>query len=157
MQIRHLNVQDCESILPVMNEWWGGREMTHLLPRFLFDNFQETSFVVENEGRITGFLIGFYSQTHQDEAYIHLVGINPGDRRQGLASRLYEQFFNEVKKKGVKTVRCITSPGNKQSISYHQGIGFSIEPGDKLTDGIDVHSNYDGKGNERVLFVKKIS
>ncbi|WP_431803478.1 GNAT family N-acetyltransferase [Halobacillus andaensis] len=156
MNIRHLKGQDCQSILPVMNEWWGGREMTYLLPRFLFDNFQDTSYVVERDGNITGFLIGFLSQTDKDEAYIHLVGVHPDNRREGIGSTLYENFFNEVSHYGVKRVRCITNPVNKNSINYHTKAGFRMVEGDKWIDDIPVHKNYDGKGNDRVLFIKNL-
>ncbi|MRG86013.1 GNAT family N-acetyltransferase [Salinibacillus xinjiangensis] len=156
MKIRQLKVEDCQRILPIMNDWWGGREMTHLLPRFLFDNFYDTSFVIEKDDNIIGFLIGFLSQSNKEEAYIHLVGVNPKNRREGVGSTLYNQFFTTVKKSKVKRVRCITSPVNKNSIDYHTNIGFSIVEGDKLVDEIPVHTNYDGKGNERVLFVKSI-
>jgi hypothetical protein len=56
----------------------------------------------------------------------------------------------------VKKVRCITSLVNKKSIAYHTNLGFRIVQGDKLIDDIPVHTNYDGKGNERVLFVKNL-
>ncbi|TFB13592.1 GNAT family N-acetyltransferase [Filobacillus milosensis] len=156
MNMRQLKVEDCQRIIPVMNEWWGGREMTHLLPRFLFDNFNDTSFVIEKNDNIIGFLIGFLSQSNKEEAYIHLVGVNPNNRREGVGSALYNEFFKIVKKSNVKRVRCITSPVNKNSIYYHTNIGFSIVEGDKLVDNIPVHTNYDCKGNERVLFVKNI-
>lgn len=34
--------------MDVINNWWGGRQMTHLLPRFFFEHFQSTSFIVED-------------------------------------------------------------------------------------------------------------
>ncbi len=156
MKIRKLKAEDCQRILPVMNEWWGGREMTHLLPRFLFDNFCDTSYVIEKDGIIIGFLIGFLSQSNKEEAYIHLVGVNPNNRGEGVGSSLYNQFFTTVKGYSVEKVRCITSPVNKNSIAYHTHLGFNIVEGDKLVDDIPVHTNYDGKGNERVLFVKNV-
>ena len=156
MHIRHLHPTDIEMILPVMNQWWGGREMTHLLPRYLFDHFHNTSYVIEYNNRLVGFIIGFLSQTEQQTAYIHLVGVDPAHRRKGIAQELYDKFFLQMNTCGIKEVRCITSPINKKSISYHTALGFNIVPGDKSLDGVPVHSNYDGKGNERVLFRKAL-
>lgn len=36
-------------------------------------------------------------------------------------------------------------------------MGFEIEEGDKLIDGVSVHSDYDGPNQDRVLFVKQLS
>lgn len=155
--IRHLKSEDCKQILHLMNDWWDAREMTHLLPRFLFDHFQNTSYVVEKGGNIVGFLIGFFSQSDNEEAYIHLSGVHPSHRREGIGSLLYDRFLNDVHEHGMKRVRCITSPINKKSIAYHLNAGFHIVHGDSFVDDIPVHTNYDGKGNERVLFVKELN
>ncbi|RAP22367.1 hypothetical protein C2W64_03582 [Brevibacillus laterosporus] len=39
----------------------------------------------------------------------------------------------------------------------NQRMGFEIERGDTEVDGISVFSDYDGKNESRVLFVKKVS
>ncbi|SET74913.1 hypothetical protein SAMN05421676_107173 [Salinibacillus kushneri] len=155
MVIRNIKSEDYTRIIPILSDWWDGRNMS--LPRLFFDHFQNTSFIVENDSEIIGFLIGFLSQSQHNEAYIHFIGVNPKYRKQGIASKLYKLFFEEVRKHGVNTVKCITSIVNKKSISYHTRIGFSIVPGDKEIDGINVHSNYGGKGIDRVLFVKEIT
>jgi hypothetical protein len=36
-------------------------------------------------------------------------------------------------------------------------MGFNIEPGDKLMEGISIAENYDGPEGDRVLFVKLLS
>lgn len=41
-----------------------------------------------------------------------------------------------VKTNNRQIVRCVTSPVNKTSIAYHTRLGFNIEEGDKLIDGI---------------------
>ncbi|MDL4843103.1 GNAT family N-acetyltransferase [Aquibacillus sp. LR5S19] len=156
MHIRNLDTQDFQRILPLVDNWWDGRKMSHLLPRFLFEHFQNTSFVIEKQGEIIGFLIGFLSQSNVHSAYIHFIGIDPNYRRAGLASELYTHFFQTVEKYRVKTVHCITSPINKKSIEYHMKTGFSILLGDQNINGLDVHSNYDGEGNDRVVFVKHL-
>lgn len=105
---------------------------------------------------MVGFLIGFLSQTHPGEAYIHFVGVHPNYRQQKIGQTLYRHFFQKVQKEGRSIVRCITSPQNKDSIAYHQRMGFTICSGDALIDGIEVHTNYDGAGSDRVVFEKKL-
>lgn len=130
--------------------------MRDMLPKLFFTHFRETSFIAEQEDEIVGFLNGFFSQTLTDEAYIHFVGVHPDFRKAGIARLLYERFFETVRAQGKHTIRCVTAPINKTSIAFHTRMGFEIERGDVLVDGISAHSNYDGKGESRVLFVKHL-
>ncbi|MFN2745481.1 MULTISPECIES: GNAT family N-acetyltransferase [Bacillus] len=156
MLIRHAEAADYEKVAPVINDWWGGRNMQDKLPRLFFDHFQHTSFIAEKGGDLIGFLIGFLSQTNPEESYIHFVGVHPDYRKIQVGKKLYEAFYRKAKEAECKTVRCITSPVNKVSIAYHRKMGFSIEKGDKISDGIHVFSNYDGPNQDRVLFVKEL-
>lgn len=156
MHIRTVQSTDYYIISPLVNEWWGGRQMSDKLPKLFFDQFQNTSFIAEQEGEIVGFLIGFLSQSNSTEAYIHFVGVHPGYRKQQIGKSLYFEFFRVVKENGRSIVRCITSPVNKASIAYHTKMGFEIEEGDRKVDGFSVKSNYDGQGQDRVLFLKQL-
>ena len=155
--IRHVESSDYQPIISVLNDWWGGRNMRDMLPKLFFVHFRNTSFVVESEGTIVGFLIGFFSQTFPDQAYSHFAGVHPDYRRKGLAGKLYRHFFDIARKHGCKVVRSVTAPVNKVSIAFHLRMGFSIEPGDILIEGISVAENYDGRGGDRVLFEKLLS
>ena len=147
MQIRNVRSSDCEQVLAVINDWWGGRQMADMLPRLFFDHFQNTSFIAEQDGRMVAFLIGFVSQSQPEEAYIHFIGVHPDDRKHGIAQHMYNRFFETVRSLGCRKVRCVTSPVNEGSIKFHTRIGFEIEA---------EAENYDGRGNTRVLFIKMI-
>ncbi len=152
--IRHAEPEDYQPIIAVLDHWWG-RQLTHMPHKLFFIHFRDTSFVVEEEGKLIGFLAGFLSQTFLDEAYIHFVGVHPERRKAGIGRKLYERFFDAASKNGRNTVRCITSPVNKASIAFHLRLGFEIEPQETEVDGIPVYRNYDGRGSDRVLFVKR--
>ncbi len=156
MEIRNARPSDYERVIPLVDEWWGGRHMRDMLPRLFFVHFAETSYVAEEGGELAGFLCGFFSQTFTNEAYIHFVGVNPAFRRHGVGRMLYERFFAVVAGEGRSVVRCVTSPVNARSIAFHLGMGFAIEPGDELVEGISVHRDYDGPGEPRVVFVKRL-
>ncbi|MFD1067792.1 GNAT family N-acetyltransferase [Oceanobacillus locisalsi] len=156
MEIRHLQSADYDVLIPQINEWWGGRDMAGMLPKLFFNHFKNTSFIVEDEGKIAGFVIGFLSQDQLDEAYIHFVGVHPDYRKKNIGKTLYETFFTKVKGADRKIIRSITSPVNKTSIAFHQKMGFVMEQGDKTVDGIAVKANDDGVGNDRILFRKEI-
>ncbi|ASS75236.1 GNAT family N-acetyltransferase [Tumebacillus algifaecis] len=148
MEIRAVAEHDYAHVVRVVNDWWGGRSMADMLPKLFFVHFQETSFVVEDAGEVVAFLIGFVSQTFPQEAYIHFVGVHPQYRKQKLGKRLYDLFFERVREKGCTTVRCVTAPMNHGSIAFHTQLGFQIEK---------VAEDYDGRGQNRVLFVKKVA
>ncbi|HEY4386537.1 MAG TPA: GNAT family N-acetyltransferase [Ktedonobacteraceae bacterium] len=150
--LRHLEIDDYVPIIRVIDEWWDGRPVANLLPRLFFEHFQPTSFVIEQNGTIQGFLVGFRSQTTPTQAYIHFVGIDPRFRGQGIGRRLYQHFFEVARSLGCTEARSITSPVNKGSIAFHIQMGFEILPGDAEIDGIAVTTNYDGQGGNRVLF-----
>ena len=146
MQIRNIVVEDYFSVISVLNDWWGGRQMTHLLPRLFFEYFQTTSFVMETEEEMVAFLIGFISQTNSNEAYIHFVGVNPNYRKQGHANHLYDVFTNTVKGLGCKEIHCITTPTNTGSIAFHEAMKFEAQ----------LSENYAGEGQDRIVFSKCI-
>ncbi|MCZ8494573.1 MULTISPECIES: GNAT family N-acetyltransferase [Priestia] len=144
MTIRLVKGSDYYIISPLINDWWNGRQMSDLLPKLFFDHFKNTSFIVEEEGKIIGFLIGFLSQSYSNEAYIHFVGIDPEYRGKGIGKQLYNQFFDVIKQNGRNIVRCVTSPVNKASIAYHTKMGFEIEQENK-------------PNQDKVLFVKYLN
>jgi ribosomal protein S18 acetylase RimI-like enzyme len=147
--IRHAQPSDYGRVIGRVNAWWGGREMAPMLPKLFFLHFDGTSFVADGEdGQLAGFLIGFLSQSDPAEAYIHFVGIAPERRGEGLGRQLYERFFDSVRGDGRTRVRCVTSPANSGSVAFHQALGFEVER---------VAEDYDGPGEDRVLFVKHLA
>lgn len=156
MEIRSVKGSDYYVISPLINEWWGGRNMSDKLPKLFFDHFTQTSFIAEKDGKFVGFLIGSLSQTHSNEAYIHFVGVHPEYRKHHIGKHLYNKFFNVVKQNNRSIVRCVTSPVNKVSIAYHTKMGFEIEDGDRIIEGLSLNTDYDGPNQDRVLFVKKL-
>lgn len=152
--IRNAETDDYEAIINSVDDWWGGRQMALMLPKLFFVHFRPTSFVAEEKGLIAGFVIGFVSQTVPDEGYIHFLGVHPDFRKHGLGRRLYERVFDGMLEVSCRVVRCVTSPVNKGSIAFHLNMGFNPENSGKLVDGVPVAENYDGPGEDRVLFSK---
>ncbi len=154
--LRSLCEEDYPEIIRKLDDWWGGRPMAGLLPRLFFQHFADTSFAIEEEGRVLAFLAGFLSQSRPGEAYIHFVGVDPACRGRGFGRVLYEHFFAAAKERGAISVHCITSPVNRGSIAFHRAMGFNLAPGDEEIDGLPVHADYDGHEESRVVFVKEI-
>jgi len=149
VEIRHAEPADYGRVIGRVNAWWGGRDMAPMLPQLFFVHFEGTSYVADDEeGRLAAFLIGFLSQTDPDEAYIHFVGVSPEHRGGGLGRQLYERFFEDARAAGRTRVTCVTSPVNEGSVGFHEALGFTSER---------VAHDYDGPGEDRVLFVKTLA
>jgi ribosomal protein S18 acetylase RimI-like enzyme len=146
MFVRHAEPADYGRVIEVIDQWWGGRAMAAMLPKLFFVHFRDTSFVAEDDEGLAGFLCGFRSQTYDDEAYIHFVGVDPDRRASGLGRALYERFFEAIVPRTV--VRAVTSPVNERSVAFHQALGFEVER---------VDDDYDGRGEARVLLRKELA
>lgn len=144
--IRHAEPSDYGRVAAVVDDWWGGRSMAAMLPKLFFVHFRDTSFVAEEDGELAGFLCGFRSQTFDDEAYVHFVGVRPTCRAAGLGRALYERFFEAVRPRSV--VRAVTAPVNERSVAFHRAIGFEVE---------SLDADYDGAGESRVLLVRRLA
>ena len=156
IRIRYVEPSDYSTIIAEVNEWWGGRNMADMLPKLFFVHFRQTSFVAEWDGKIVGFLVGFVSQSFADEAYIHFAGVHPAFRRNGIGEALYGKFFDAVGLLGRSIIRCVTSPNNAGSVSFHLRLGFATVPSENDIAGIPVVENYDGSGGHRVLFHRRL-
>jgi ribosomal protein S18 acetylase RimI-like enzyme len=139
---------DYDRIAPLVDEWWGGRQMLEMLPRLFFVHFSDTAFVAEHGGDLAGFLAGFLSQSKPDEAYIHFVGVSPDHRGRGIGRLLYERFFDAARAHSRTIVRCVTAPINERSVAFHRALGFEV---DEIAEG------YDGRGGDRVLMSKRLA
>jgi ribosomal protein S18 acetylase RimI-like enzyme len=157
MAIRHLESSDFDFVSEVVDEWWGGRPVRGLLPRLFFEHFRPSSFALETNGAIEGFVVGFRSQSSPSVGYIHFVGVSPNSRGRGYGRMLYDRFFEAVAGMGCQEVRCITSPLNSGSIAFHRRMGFEILPGNGKIDDLSVVLNHAGKGEHRVLFRKELT
>jgi len=156
LTIRNSKPSDQQRIISVMKDWWGGRDLTWMLPKLFLVHFCNTSFIIEKGDNLTAFLIGFLSQSNVNEGYIHLVGVHPDYRGIGLGEFLYHRFFQICKENNRDTIRSCTSPVNKGSIEFHKKVGFNILKGNAEVDSIQVSLDYNGPNDQKVLFEKKI-
>ena len=91
-EIRRARPDDYDSIIGVVDNWWG-RAAVHNLPRMFLDHFHRTSLIASDDNGISGFLVGFGSPSDPRSAYIHFVAVRPDARKAGLGRSLYEAFF----------------------------------------------------------------
>ena len=150
---------DYPTMVRVINDWWGGRNMDVLLPRLWLQHFTGTSWVAEtDDGKLAGFLVGFHSPDKPDVAYCRLIATNPNQRLHGLGRALYEHFFEDARRAGRHEIRAITWPGNRTSIAFHRALGFEVEagPGSQNLYGTPAQAGYDFDREDRTILVRKI-
>jgi GNAT superfamily N-acetyltransferase len=150
---------DYATIIRVIDDWWGGRNLSQLLPRLWLQHFTGTSWIAETaDGRLAGFLVGFLSPDHEDTAYCHMIATNPNLRRHGLGRALYERFFIDARAAGRTVVKAVTWPGNRVSISFHRSIGFEVDesPGSQRLYGTPAQAGYDFDREDRAILVRGI-
>lgn len=155
LRFRRPNEADHPRIVGLVDEWWGGRRMRALLPRLWFQHFTGTSWIAEDEaGRLAGFIVAFISQDDPTTAYVHMVAADPNRRRAGTGRALYQRVFEDLRTRGVHRVKAITWPGNRQSVAFHRSLGFHVDdgPGTQNLYGTPAYADYDGEGDDRVVF-----
>lgn len=128
--IRQAHSSDFESVVSVMDKWWG-RPVSHLQHELFFNHFNNTAFIAEtSDGKLIGFINGFLSQTESATAYVHFVGADPQYRANGLGKKLYETFFKTCLRIGCSKIKACTSKANVQSMEFHKKLGFSVDSSD---------------------------
>ncbi|MEJ7748293.1 MAG: GNAT family N-acetyltransferase [Candidatus Limnocylindrales bacterium] len=150
---------DHRRLSAIIDEWWGGLRMRQALPRLWLRHFSGTSWLMEDgDGRLTGFLIGFISPDDPGTACIHLAAADPNRRRQGVGRALYDRFARDMASRGVRRIEAITWPGNRVSVRFHAALGFQIEdgPGTRPIHGTPAFPDYDGDGEDRVMFSRTL-
>ncbi|MEU7638526.1 GNAT family N-acetyltransferase [Streptomyces sp. NPDC039016] len=161
--IRRARTADHPALVECVQKWWGdsrspqqSRELSLLLPRLFLQHFAGTSLVLEDPTGIRAFLVGFHSADNGHQAYVHFVGVDPQLRRQDIARRLYTLFFERAAAAGRTEVCAVTAPHNTGSVAFHTAMGFELDPGGHEARGLPVHSDYDGPGQHRVVFRRKL-
>jgi L-amino acid N-acyltransferase YncA len=150
---------DYPRVIDVVDEWWGGRKMRAVLPRMWFQHFTGTSWILETTaGRLAGFAVAFVSQDDPTTGYVRMIAADPNWRRGGLGRALYARVFDDLQARGVRRVRAITWPGNRVSVAFHLAMGFRVDdgPGTQRLYGTPAYADYDGEGEDRVVFTREL-
>jgi len=130
--------------------------MVHAVCPQLFEHLGDTCMIVEDDGRLVGFLVGFLSQRLADTGYVHYAGVHPDYRGRGIGRELYRRFGDEVRRRGGTRLLAETGTWNVKSIAFHRDLGFTLEPGDKIIDGLPVHHDAAGVGFDFVVMVLRL-
>ena len=148
MLTRPLEKRDYDLIVQVIDRWWGGPTSALAHPIFFYE-LGTLARIVEDEGVMVGFLLGFIASPPSGGSvgYVHLVGIHPDHRRRGVGRLLYEAFEKDCRAAGVSRMKAITTLGNEGSQVFHQALGW---------DMVEIE-DYAGPGRPRIVFTKEFA
>ena len=145
MQIRSLTKDDYDRIVSVVDHWWGGPAGERPHPVFYYE-LGEHALVAERDGELAGFLLGFVAPTRLPLGYVHLVGIHPDHRRQGVGRALYERFGARCQAAGARGIKAISFVGDESAARFHEALGFEVR----------VEEDYAGPGRARLVFRREL-
>jgi len=157
--LRHPTEDDQPRIVGVVDEWFSGQRVRHLVGRSWFRHFGSTSWLaVDAAGRPVGFLLGYRSPDRPTEAVVHLVGVDPNHRRRGIGRTLVEAFVADSERAAVGSVTALAWPGEPPAIAFFRAVGFRPEggPGSQNLFGTTAFPDYEGAGEDRVVFVRRL-
>ena len=158
MLVRNVFEPDFVEIVNKSREWGDiviEREaIYHLMTR----HFRGTCFVAEDRQRMIGYLLGFRSQSSPEEAYMHLVQVDPALRGHGIGRRMYSQFEAAARAMGCRKVFTTSRPQNKTAAAFYEEMGFRpVQSGDTIeVDGVRAIKDYNGPGKHTVLWCKEL-
>jgi ribosomal protein S18 acetylase RimI-like enzyme len=153
--LRRPTEADQPRIVGIVDEWFAGRRVRHLVVRAWFRHVASTSWIAEDEaGGPLGFLIGYLSQDRPAEAVLHLVAVHPSHRRRGIGRALVESFLADVAGSGAGTVTALAWPGEPGAIAFFRALGFQADdgPGSRNLYGTPAFADYEGRGEDRIVF-----
>ena len=144
-QRERATIDDLVAVAAAQSDFWGARDMSHLLHPMLVHEFGSTSVVIRDPpGAIAAYLFGFV--TLERVAYAHLVAVRESRRREGLGRTLYERFEELARERDATHLKAYTRPSNTTSIDFHRSIGMTAT----------LVPNYSGPGETRVLFHREL-
>jgi len=159
IDLRHATEADQPILVRVVDDWFAGRRVRHLVTRAWLRHFGSTSWLaVAPGGRTIGFLIGFRSADHPEEGVIQLVGVDPNRRRQGIGRTLVDAFVDDAVARGAATISATAWPGEPPAVAFFEAVGFTAQsgPGSRRIHGSTAFPDYEGEGEDRILFVREV-
>jgi ribosomal protein S18 acetylase RimI-like enzyme len=158
VSVRHPTEDDQPPIVEMIDEWFSGQRVRHLIGRAWFRHFGSTSWLAEDAAEAPiGFLIGYRSPDRPAEAVIHLIGVHPNHRRRGIGRALIDAFVGDGADRGIALITALAWPGEPPAIAFFRALAFVPDdgPGSRNLFGTSAFPDYDGPGEDRIVFVRR--
>lgn len=129
--IRPMKEDDLEAIVAIDTVYLGSDRLDYYKEKLVAATKGagiNTSLVAEFEGEIVGFMIGALYKGEfgipETTATLHTIGVLPVAAGKGIATKLLQQFRNQVKKLGVGTIHTVVDWNDGNLLLFFQRSGF---------------------------------
>ena len=111
------------------------------------DQFSDTSIVVEDHGKLVGFISGFIQPKATDILFIWQVAVDESTRGKRLASRMLHSILQSDACKDVRYLEATVTPSNIPSTKLFKGLARGLDTECTITDGY-TEDQFPGGGHE---------
>lgn len=159
--VRHPEEADFASLDARARDWREERGSRAGTGRLWFRHLGGNGWLAEasRDRRPLALLLGFRSVDRPAEAVIHLVAVDPEFRRRGIGRDLVERFAGQLAAAGADRVVATCRPDDRIALAFFGALGFGPDtgPGSTRIHGVPAFEDWDGAGEDRVLFERQIA
>jgi len=128
--------------------------------KILIRNFQNTCFVVELNGHIVGWQVGFVSQVDKSKYFLWQIGVSQSAQGRGIGKKLLKTVEDEVRNIGCKAIELTIDPENVPSQKLFESLGYSnvnSKIGETVTlNGQTVVKDFYSPGRHFMVYSKEL-
>jgi ribosomal protein S18 acetylase RimI-like enzyme len=107
-----------EFIENVLEQWWSESGFQRSIP-----NAAACNLVAEQDGQITGTLLGTVHPGEEGQVHLFRLYIHPDHLGQGIGKQLWQAYLQHLAP-GVKRVDLEVEPQNARAIQFYTRLGF---------------------------------
>jgi ribosomal protein S18 acetylase RimI-like enzyme len=102
----------------VLEQWWSEASFQGSIPNSALCNL-----VTEQDGQITGTLMGTVNPREEGQVHLYRLYIHPDHIGQGTGKQLWQAYLQQLAP-GVKQVDLEVEPQNARAIQFYTRLGF---------------------------------
>jgi diaminobutyrate acetyltransferase len=162
MEIRRSSVEDFLKLHELVGRIENIVQHPPHFYKIMLRYFGDTIILAEEEGELTGFLLGFVSQTNPEEYFIWQLGVDPRYRGRKIAGKIMEETIKAAGEKGCRLVSATVEIVNIPSQRLFESSGFQIvtssEDGELINEnGKLAIKNYYASGTDQIFYAREIN
>lgn len=129
--------------------------------KIMFRYFGETCLVMELDGDLAGFVLGFLSQKHDHRYFLWQIGVDPRLQGSGIGKKVLTELEKRLRRKQVKRIELTVDLENIPSRKLFEALGYDNISGRETTpvvvDGVKAVKDFYGPERHFILYGKNIS
>jgi diaminobutyrate acetyltransferase len=123
--------------------------------------FGDTCYVAEQDGQITGFILGFFSQQDPETYFLWQIGVHPEKQGEGIGKQLLQYAEKQLQKKSIHRIELTIDPENTASKKLFEQNGYqnsSFNAGSVISvNGMIAIKDYYSPGRHFMLYDKHLN